>query len=443
MLYFQEDKPMTRTMKDSGIEWIGEIPEDWNIEYSKRAFQVDKNIAGSQADEYPRLSLSNQGVIERSKYTGGGESPADYATYQIIPEGEFVFNFMGLEQDSVYRRVGIAPISGLVSAGYMKAIHNPKVINAQYGYYFFRFMEQDQLFKPYGTGIRSNLNKQQFLSIPLLLPPLSEQEKIASILDEKVARIDAIIADTKQSIEELKKYKQSLITETVTKGLDKDVSMKDSGIEWIGQIPEDWEVVKLKYLLNTDLQYGVNKPGVIYTETKPRYIRITDIDDNGNLKVEDKQSYIEEDFEKYLIKKRDILIARSGASVGKSYLHKNDGQFVFAGYLIKIECNLSKILPEFLYYYLNSSNFSLWKKFISTSSTIENIAADKYKELPIIVPNINYQLTILNFLDSKTQRINQMIQNKEALIAKYEEYKKSIIYEYVTGKINIRGENNV
>ncbi|MDG6143221.1 restriction endonuclease subunit S [Lactococcus formosensis] len=221
-------------MKDSGVEWIGEIPEDWDIGKVNRALKHVKEVAGDKHGLYPRLSLAKSGVIERPKYDGNGQAPADYNTYQIVPKQQFVFNLMGLEQDSDYRRVGVPEKSGPLSSGYVRMDNNSDVLNVKYGYYYFLTLESYRIFNAYGTGIRSTLNGKQLEKLPLILPAIDEQQKIADFLDSKIALIDQIIADTKRSIEELKAYKQSLITETVTKGLDPNVPMKDSGVEWIG-----------------------------------------------------------------------------------------------------------------------------------------------------------------------------------------------------------------
>lgn len=423
-------------MKDSGVEWIGEIPEDWDIGKVNRALKHVKEVAGDKHGLYPRLSLAKSGVIERPKYDGNGQAPADYNTYQIVPKQQFVFNLMGLEQDSDYRRVGVPEKSGLLSSGYVRMDNNSDVLNVKYGYYYFLTLESYRIFNAYGTGIRSTLNGKQLEKLPLILPAIDEQQKIADFLDSKIALIDQIIADTKRSIEELKAYKQSLITETVTKGLDPNVPMKDSGVEWIGEIARTVKIIKLKFLLNSALTYGANEAGIEYSERLPRYIRITDIDLDGKLKNSGKLSLSDEVAKPYLLEEGDLLFARSGATVGKTFVyHDYYGKSAYAGYLIKASLNKKSVLPEYLYYYTQSSLYESWKSQIFIQSTIQNIGADKYNVLPVVLQeSIDIQRQIVDFLDEKSNQIDKLILDKQRLIQENESYKKSLIYEYVTGK---------
>lgn len=196
--------------------WLGFVPKTWKIERVGRALRYRKDIAGDRHVCYPRLALSKEGVVERAKYDGKGQSPADYNTYQIVPAGQFVFNLMGLEQDSDYRRVGIPRTTGLLSSGYVRMDVNDDVLYSQFGYYYFLMFENQRVFNAYGNGIRSTLNGKQLEQLPLLLPPLSEQREIASFLDNKMEKIGHIIHKKHRLIVDLKSYKDSLIYEVVT-----------------------------------------------------------------------------------------------------------------------------------------------------------------------------------------------------------------------------------
>ncbi len=290
------------------------------------------------------------------------------------------------------------------------------------------------------TGIQ-NLDINSYFNEKISLPTIERQYMIVKLLEEKLNNISKITTETKQSIEELKKYKQSLITEVVTKGLDKNVEMKDSGIEWIGEIPKDWEVVKLKKIISNKLQYGANESGIPYNPESPRYIRITDIMDSKTLKDENKISLEVEKSRNYLLEEGDFLFARSGASVGKFYLvdQKNTGS-AFAGYLIRAKFNVEKVLPKYFEYYAHSWIYDEWKQSISIQSTIENIGAEKYNNLFVILPDIVTQKLLIKYLDKHIEVIDNLITNKIKIINEYESYKKSLIYEYVTGKKEVGEE---
>ena len=236
-----------REMKDSGIEWIGEIPVEWNLVKTKRFFTNTKKIVGTEADKYDRLALTLNGVIKRSKDDSEGLQPEKFEGYQILCKNELVFKLIDLENVKT-SRVGLSPYTGLVSPTYIVLSNNFE--DNRFFYYWFIFMYYNKVFNHLGgEGVRSALNSKDVLS--LLVPDIrfDEQCRIADYLDRKCNQIDAIIARQQEVIEKLKAYKLSVITEAVTKGLNPDVPMKDSGVEWIGEIPEHWKMVRLKFLL--------------------------------------------------------------------------------------------------------------------------------------------------------------------------------------------------
>ena len=211
---------------------------------------------------------------------------------------------------------------------------------------------------------------------------------------------------------------------------------KDSGVKWIGEIPGHWDCRKLKTLLLSPLQYGANASGVPYSEHLPRYIRITDITLEGKLKLSDKLSLSYEDAAKYILKDKDILFARSGASVGKTFLYKKEyGLSAFAGYLIKAELG-KELIPELLFYFTQSDIYESWKNGIFIQSTIQNIGADKYSQLQIAIPPLPEQEAIVTYLDSKVAKIDEYISIAEKKIAALEELKQTIIAEAVTRGIH-------
>ena len=255
-------------------------------------------------------------------------------------------------------------------------------------------------------------------------------------MDKKCAQINSLIANNEAQIEKLKQYKQSLITEVVTKGLDPTVPMKDSGVEWIGKIAENFSLYRLKFLLNSPMQYGANESGDKIVEDAVRYIRITDITADGNLKNDENNQYLSLNIaQSYVLKDKDILFARSGGTVGKTFLYKEVyGKSAFAGYLIKAECNQDKLLPEYLMYYTQCSLYEIWKNMIFIQATIQNIGANKYSNMEIPIPELGVQADIISYLNIKCAQIDRLIAIKQAKIEKLNQYKKSLIYEYVTGK---------
>lgn len=212
---------------------------------------------------------------------------------------------------------------------------------------------------------------------------------------------------------------------------------KDSGVEWIGEIPEEWNVVRLKFLKAKPFLYGANETAELEEPESPRYIRITDIDSNGNLREDIFKSLPWEIAKPYLLKEGDILFARSGATVGKTFLYKKSwGVACFAGYLIKFEANTNKVIPKYVYYYTLSWQYENWVKQSTIQATIQNVSAEKYGNLLIPLPLVQQQKMIVDFLDQKTVEIDNLIADKEKLIELLQEKRQAIITEAVTKGLN-------
>ncbi len=209
--------------------------------------------------------------------------------------------------------------------------------------------------------------------------------------------------------------------------------MKDSGKEHIGLIPEDWKCMSLKFCLSESMKYGASESGVEYDGCLPRYIRITDIDSDGNLKDEGKLSLTKAQASGYMLKDKTVLFARSGGTVGKSFLYKKEmGEAAFAGYLISAVVDKNIILPEWLMYFTCSSSYKEWTQAIFNQATIQNIGADKYSNMPIPVAPMSEQRKIVKFLDKKCQEIDKLIRDLNEEISILNHYKMSIITEKVT-----------
>ena len=285
----------------------------------------------------------------------------------------------------------------------------------------------------------AHFTKEKFGELPICIMSIDEQVAIADFLDKECGQIDSVAADLEKQIALLQQYKKSLITETVTKGLDKSVPMKDSGVEWIGEIPNTWDCKKMKYVISEPLQYGANEAGEDYKEDYPRYIRITDITEENSLKDDGKLSLSPDISKPYLLKDGDLLFARSGATVGKTFYYtSNYGTCAFAGYLIKARFNQDKMNPKFVYYTTLGIGYENWKNTVFTQATIQNIGADKYAQLYITVPSMKEQNEIIAYLDTQCKAIDDVIHSKYQQLSTIQQHKKSLIYEYVTGKKRVK-----
>ena len=413
---------MAREFKDSGIEWIGQIPKEWECTCFKR-FHNDANV-GESIDKNFCSDNENDTLF----YTAGLKPI--HTTYKDFPTWKYTSN-----NDLLLARNGTPyvylPLPESIYSDHIIRVGIKEKYIREYARYCIQQAISFVVVDAVSIATWSiSLWDKQFLPIP----SLHEQQKIADYLDKVCGEVDEMVALQETMIEELKAYKQSVITEAVTKGLNPNAPMRDSGIDWIGEMPEHWEVQPFKWILRKPLQYGANESGLLYDESLPRYVRITDIFNNCLREDLQKQSLTEEQADGYILEDNDILFARSGGTVGKAFIYKKGyGRCAFAGYLIRAQIN-SNCCPDYVYYYTQSQSYDEWKRQIFIQATIQNIGADRYSLMELPVPPLSEQRTIASYLDTKCSEIDSLIALKQAKIEELKEYKKSVIYEYVTGK---------
>jgi type I restriction enzyme, S subunit len=439
--------------KNSGVEWLGKIPEHWEV---GKLGTLLKPVSIKNHADLPLLSITREeGVIERNIVDDSDNHnfiPDDLSGYKLLRIGQFGMNKMKAWQGSY----GISPMTGIVSPAYFVFDFNSS-INPRFFHLAIRSKNYVAFFGQASDGVRIgqwDLSKTRMKEIPFFIPPIEEQTAIAAFLDDKTAKIDHAIAKKQKMITLLKERKQIIIQDLVTGKKvwnptqnawtdcsSSGVGMKDSGVEWIGEIPEHWEVKRLKFILKTPLKYGANESGVEYSPKLPRYVRITDFSLGGKLNEDKKLSLSWEIGKNYLLEDGDILFARSGATVGKSYQFKKSMSFekhyTFAGYLIKASPNEDIIISDFFNYFTMSGSFDNWKSLIFNKATIENIGADKYSELKVVIPSIKDQTDIVAQIKTQSTKIDHAIALQQQQIEKLKEYKAVLIDGAVTGKIKI------
>ena len=438
--------------KNSRLTWLGDIPEHWKIESFKNILK-ERNEKNDPIRTKEILSLSiDKGVtLYAEKTTNLDRFKNDFSQYKLAYKNDLVLNSMNM----IVGAVGVSDYFGCVSPVYYTyhgGLDNSSI--SKFYEYLFRCKIVQGVLYSLGKGLiaidrgegkyntlRLKVSRDDLRSLRLPFPNYFEQTAIVNFLDRKTALIDQAIDIKQKQIELLNERRQILIHKAVTRGLNPNVKMKDSGVEWIGEVPEGWEVKRLKYVLTSKLKYGANESGIEYDITFPRYVRITDFGQDGKLSEENKLSLTWKQGGEYLLKDGDILFARSGATVGKTYQFKKsmsiEENYCYAGYLIKAEVNQNIILSDFLYLYTNSLLFNKWKDSIFIKSTIENIGADKYSILPVIVPSIHEQIQILEKYNLDDTKIATAITLKEQEIEKLKEYKGTLINSAVTGKVKV------
>lgn len=412
-----------REMKDSGISWVGEIPKEWSVNRAKYCFVNTKEIAGCRSDRYERLALTMNGVIKRSKDDSNGLQPEKFETYQILRPDELVFKLIDLQNVST-SRVGLSPYLGLVSPAYIILKSNKRVLPA-FAEKYFLMLWKNQIFNALGdAGVRSNLNSKDLLELSIPFPSLAEQQKIAEFLDRECGKIDGLKADIQAQIDTLEQYKRSVITEAVTHGLNPSAPMKDSGIPWVGQFPTHWTKKKGKYLLRYMSKPVKQDDGVI-TCFRDGEVTLRSNRREDGFTMADKE------------------IGYQGVDVGDLVVHGMDG---FAG-AIGISDSRGKASPvlnvlntqqnkKYIMYYLRSMAYGEVFTALSTGIRVRScdLRWNKLAELLYPLPPIDEQNNIVNYIDEQIARTNEIIADKKSQIETLDGYKKSLIYEYVTGK---------
>lgn len=429
---------MSREMKDSGVEWIGKIPKDWKVIKNKNCFELEKNIVGSSFENYQLLSLTKKGIVKKDFNDVSGKIPDSYSTYQSVRKNQLVLCLFDLDCSAVFS--GLSKFDGMISPAYK--IYNCKSnIYEGFARYWFDFCFDGRKYKYFSKSLRYVVNTEDFGTVEIALPNILEQKKLANFLDEKVEEIDRLIDNAKKSIEEYKQYKQSVITEAVTKGLDPNVEMKNSKNSYIGQIPKYWNEKRLKFLgycqngiSKSSGYFGTGYPFISYSDVYKNYV----LPQCGSGLIE--SSEIERGI--YSVKYGDVFFTRTSETIEEvgfvSTCLKTIENATFTGFVIRFRPNNQKeLLTNFSKYYFRSD---IHRKFFVKEMNLvtrASLSQELLKKLPVLLPPLEEQEKIAIYLDEKCFEIDNLIIKKQKLIANLELYKKSLIYECVTGKKEI------
>lgn len=409
--------------KDSWVEYIGQVPKDWVVlrlknisdiyaakEYLFGEWPVEKN--GKPYSPFDEWASGNEVII-----TGRVGTIGQYEMLEKNPKKKILIND---------NRLLICPFTEEYRK---KALSN----------FLFWAMAIVNLNDIITGSAVPLITAKSLLKKRVVIPPLPEQQRIADFLDTKCDILDRTIDAVSRQIEDLEKYKKALITKTVTKGICKkdepERAMKDSGVEWIGEVPEEWSVKRLKYVLDS-IRNGASAASYEYEPGSFRYVRITDIDDNGNLKQTGKQYLPKEMAKNFILNKKAVLIANTG-SLGKAMLFdpdKEDEVCALNGHLIEAIANPNIISNEYLYFFIKSYNYINWVNRSYVQTTMQMLSAGRHKNLPVTVPSLAEQQQIADYLDEKCKNIDNRVQKRRQQLEWLKEYKKSLIFDYVTGK---------
>lgn len=419
-------------MKESGIEWVGLMPDTWSVIPNKYVMHKEKNLCEKWTGE-DVMSLTMNGVIVRDLQNPTGKMPATFDGYQYIEDGDLLMCLFDI--DVTPRCVGKVTHNGVTSPAYSNfKVHDNA--SRDYFYYYYLMVDNTKELLHLAKNLRHSFTEEQLGQLKVPMPPLSEQQAIADYLDETCSQIDEIIAEAKASIDEYKELKQSVIFEAVTKGLDKNVEMKDSGVEWIGEIPVDWNIAKINRVAWTTSGATPlrSKETEYYDNAVIRWVRTLDLN-NGH--VTDSSEKITETALKNsscsIMPVKTVCVAMYGGSgtIGKSGI-------------LEVECATNQAIcsivsdkkvlnPDYLHYVIMAVR-KYWMKYAVGTRKDPNINQQIIAQMRIPIPQLSKQDIIVNHLDKVTDKCDSLISEKESLINDLEAYKKSLIYEVVTGK---------
>jgi type I restriction enzyme S subunit len=421
--------------KDSGVDWIGEIPEHWKMLSNKYIFNLKKNQVGKKSAEYELLSLTLKGIIKRDMENPEGKFPAEFDTYQEVKKGDFIFCLFDVEETP--RTVGLSDFDGMITGAYT-VFNVTEKADKRFLYYFYLNLDEKKRLKFLYRGLRNTIPKDSFFTFKTAFPPISEQHLIASFLDNKTAKIDQTIAIKEKEIELLKERRQILIQKAVTKGLDDTVTLKDSGVDWIGEIPDHWEVRKLKFH-TSKIGSGVTPSGgaTTYLDEGIPLLRSQNVYfdrfEFENVAYISEKTHNEMSNSK--VQQNDILLNITGGSIGRCNIFK----YNFEANVNQHVCIVrpKNIIPNYLNSLLSSSLGQFQVFFQQQGGGREGLNFQNLKNFYFPIAPLAEQTNIVSYLEKIEEKIAKAILLKQQEIEKLKEYKTVLIDNVVTGKVRV------
>ncbi len=406
-------------MKNSGISWVGEIPQDWEIQRNKYIFKIKKGIV-LPTKSYQLLSLTTNGIKEKDEDDTSGKVPENYDGYQIVRKHDLVMCLFDLDCSAVFS--GLSYYDGMISPAYKILKIDNSVSDERYYAYWFNYVSSKRYYKQYSKSLRYTLNADEFNRLFSPVPPLEEQQCIADFLDRECERIDKLKADIQAQIDSLEEYKKSVITEAVTHGLNPSAPMKDSGIIWIGQIPSNWAIGRIGGL------YELRKQKVSDKEYMPLSVTM-----KGILPQLDTVAKTNDGDNRKLVRKGDFAINSRSDRRGSCGISNYDGSVSLINTILKPRNIMNANYYNWLFHTpIFADEFYKWGHGIVDDLWTTNW--QEMKRITIPVPPLDEQKAIAEYIDHKCAEIEQIIADRKTQFETLDDYKQSLIYEYVTGK---------
>lgn len=434
--------PKYPAYKESGVEWIGKIPAGWGVAplFSISTENREKNTGLKSSNT---LSLSYGNIIERDKNNNFGLLPDSYETYQIVKFGDIIFRLTDLQNDKNSLRSAISRYNGIITSAYL-SIKTSKNCCPFYISYLMRAYDCEKVFYSMGGGVRQSLNFKEFKYLPVILPPLPEQQAIARFLDQECGKIDALIAEQERLIALLAEKRQAVISHAVTKGLNPNVPMKDSGIPWIGMVPEGWEVHPLKNVASVQTGIAKGKEVIEQKSVQIPYLRVANVQDGYLDLSEVSRINIDRDqVERYLLRQGDVLMNEGGDfdKLGRGAIwHGEISPCIHQNHVFAVRPK--SIMSEWISAVIGSDYAKFYFMTRSKQSTnLASISSTNLMLLPIILPSIDDQKNLVKFLENKKSQFENLMNSANSIITLLKERRAALISAAVTGKIDVRAQS--
>ena len=413
--------------KPTELPWLPQIPKDWEIVRNKNVLIEKKRVVGKQSSKYTLLSLTLSGIIPRDMENCKGKFPEEFDTYKVVQKGNVIFCLFDI--DETPRTVGLSSYNGMITGAY--DVFSITGVNPRFLYYYYLNIDNQKALKPYYTGLRKVINVPRFLELRFPLPTVEEQEQIVRYLDSMTAKINKLIRAKRQQIALLQEQKQAIINQAVTKGLNPDAEMKDSGIGWLGTIPGHWEICRCKYLFReVNVRSETGEEEHLSMSQKLGLIPDSQLDGRHLMS----ESYIGGK----ICQKDDLVLNRLKAHLGVFALASQRG-VVSPDYTV-LQISSQKILPRFAKELLTSASCRAELR-VRVRGIVEGfwrLYTEDFYDIALPLPDIDEQRKILHFIDEATEKLERCTVSYMDDIRKLDEYKNSLVSSVVTGQIDVR-----
>lgn len=410
------------------LPWLKEIPKHWKVWRNKNVFSEMKDEVGENSSQYTLLSLTLNGIIPRDLESGKGKFPEKFDKYKIVKKGYMAFCLFDI--DETPRTVGLSSYDGMLTGAY--TIMKVSNINPRYVYYYYLALDNSKALKPLYSGLRKTINVGLFQGTKLPVPPQDEQDSIVGYLDWQLSKINKLIEIKKKEIKRVTELKKTVVNEAVTHGLNPNVPMKYSGVEWLGDIPAHWKTIKLRQILHPFSEK--NHPELpLLSVVREQGVIVRDVEDK-----ESNHNYIPDDLSGYkMVKKGQFAMNKMKAWQGSYGISEYTGIVSPAYFIFDVDFdNL-----EYFHYAIRSKVYVNF--FAQASDGIRvgqwDLSINKMKEIPFIVPPEDEQKAIIDYIPIAFEKYDVTISKLNEEVETLHELRNKLIFDVVTGQIDVRG----